>query len=148
MLRDVFVAAAAFEPVHFWFASKPSELALCIVAMALLCLGYGLLAGDPVLEDGHGFCVAERGEGAAVWAVTGDEALGLFDEASIEHGGSALVDSFVQAVAWWIEAETQDAVAGERVAALLPLLGERPFCGEGDFDGADYFRNVVGVDGC
>ena len=69
-----------------------------------------------------GFGVAERGEGAAVCAVAGDEAFGLFDEAAIEHGGGALVDAFVEAGAWWIEAEAQDAVAGEGVAALLPLL--------------------------
>ena len=148
LVGDVFVASAAFEPVHVGFAAKPGELALGVVAVALLGLGYGLLAGEFVFEDGDGFGVAERGEGAAVFAVAGDEALGLFDEAAVEHGGGALVDAFVETFAWGIEAETQDAIAGEGVAALLPLFGERSFCGEGDFDGADYFGDVVDVDGC
>ena len=123
LFGNVFVAAAAFEPVHVGFAAEPGELALGVVAMALLGLGDGLLAGEFVLQDCGGFRVAERGEGAAVGAVAGDEALGLFDEAAVEHGGGALVDAFVEARAWWVEAEAQDAVAGEGVAALLPLLG-------------------------
>ena len=148
LVGDVFVAAAAFEPVHVRFAAEPGELALGVVAVALLGLGDGLLAGEFVFEDGGGFGVAERGEGAAVFAVAGDEAFGLFDEAAVEHGGGALVDAFVETCAWRVEAEAQDAIAGEGVAALLPLLGERFFCGEGDFDGADYFGDVVDVDGC
>ncbi len=42
----------------------------------------------------------------------------------------------------------KDVVAGEFVAALLPLLGEGLFGGEGDLDGADDFGDVVEVDGC
>jgi hypothetical protein len=147
LLRDVFVAAAAFEPVHVWLAAKPGELALGVVPVALLGLGYGLFAGDFVLQDGGGFGVAERGEGAAICSVAGDEALGFFDESAVEHRGCALVDAFVETGTWWIEAETQDTVAGEGVTALLPLLGERPLCGDRDFDGADYFGDVVDMDG-
>ena len=57
------IAAAAFEPMHVGFAAEPGELALGVVAMALLGLGYGLLAGEFVLQDGGGFGVTERGEG-------------------------------------------------------------------------------------
>ena len=53
----------------------------------------------------------------------------------------------------WIEAEAQDAVASERVAALLPLdrhgralVLALDRC-QGDLDGADDFGDVVGVDG-
>src|SRR5882757_1855186 len=102
-------------------AAEPGELALGVVAMALLGLGYGLFAGEFVFEDGNGFCVTERGKGAAVWAVADDEAFGLFDEAAIEHRGGALVDAFVETFARGIEAETQDVIASEGVAALLPL---------------------------
>ena len=71
-------------------------------------------------------------------------------EAAVEHGGGALIDALVEARARWVEAETQDAVAGEGVAALLPLLGEGLSAARRDFDGADYFGDVVGVDcgGC
>ena len=52
LVCDVFVAAAAFEPVHVGFAAEPGELALGVVAVALLGLGDGLLAGEFVLQDG------------------------------------------------------------------------------------------------
>ena len=47
------------KPVHVGFAAEPGELALGVVAMTLLGLGDGLLAGEFVAEDGGGFCVAE-----------------------------------------------------------------------------------------
>ena len=122
LVGDVFVAAAAFEPVHLGFAAEPCELALGVVAMALLGLRDGFVAGDFVAQDGDGLGVAERGERAAVAAVAFDEALGLFDQAAVEHRGGALVDALVEAGAGRVEAEAQDAVAGEGVAALLPLL--------------------------
>jgi hypothetical protein len=115
--------------------------------MALLSLGYGLLAGEFVLQDSGGFCVAKRSERAAVGAVTLDEALGLFDEAAVEHGGGALIDALVEAGTRRVKAEAQDAVSGEGIAAFLPLLGERAVGMERDFDGADHFGDVVGVDG-
>ena len=137
LFDDVFVAAAAFEPAHVRFATEPGELAFGVVAMALLGLGHGLFAGELVLEHGGCFGVTERGEGTAVFAVAGDESFRLLDEAAVEHGGGALVDALVEAGAGWVETEAQDAVAGEGVAALLPLFGEGLVRGEGDFDGAD-----------
>jgi hypothetical protein len=145
---DVFVAAEAFEPVDAGFAAEPGELAFGVVAMALLGLGYGLFASEFVFEDGGGLGVAEGGEWAAVFAVAGDESFGLFDEAAIEHGGGTLVDALVKVGARWIEAKAEDAVAGESVAALLPLLGKRFVCRDRDFDGADDLGDVVCVDGC
>ena len=129
-------------------AAEPCDLALGVVAMALLRLGDGLFAGELAAQDGRGLGVAERGERAAVAAVALDEAFGLFDQAAVEHRRGALVDAFVEQRARRIEAEAQDAVAGEGIAALLPLLGERLLCGERDLDGADDFGDVVGVDGC
>src|SRR5271170_8008552 len=147
LVGDVFVAATAFEPVHVGFAAEPGELTLGVVAVALLGLGHGLLAGELVLQDGGGFGVTKRGEGTAVFAVAGDEALGLFDEAAVKHSGGTLVDTLIETGARWVEAKTQNPVAGEGVAALLPLLREGLLCGERDFDGANYFGDVVGVDG-
>ena len=58
-----------------------------------------------------------------------------------------MVDLFVEEGAGWVEAEAEDAVSGEDVAALLPLLGEGLAGGKGDFDGADGFGDVIGMDG-
>src|ERR1700677_4500398 len=115
--------------------------------MALLSLGYRLFAGEFVLQDGGGFCVAERGEGTAVGAVAGDQAFGFFDEASVEHGGGALIDALVEARAGRVEPEAQNAVAGEGVAPLLPLLSEWTVSVEGDFDGSNDFCDIVGMNG-
>jgi len=147
LVCDVGVASAALQPVHVGFAAEPGELALGVVAVTLLGLGDGLLAGELVLQHGSGFGIAERGERAAVCAVSGDETFGLFDESAVEHGGGALVNALVETCAWRVETQAQDAVADESVAALLPLLSERLICGERDFDGADHFGDVVQVDG-
>ena len=111
-------------------------------------LGHRLFPGEFVLQDSNGFGIAERREWATASAVTGNEAFSLFNQAAVKHRCSALVDAFVETFAWRIEAETQDAIAGEGVAALLPLCGERAFCGERDFNGADYFGDIVDVNGC
>ena len=120
---DVGIASAADEPLHLGFAAKPGELAFGVVAVALLGLSDSLFAGDFIVQDGGCFGVAERREGAAGFAITGYEALGLFDETAVEHGGGALVDALVEKRARWIEAEAKNSIAGERVPALLPLLG-------------------------
>ena len=59
-----------------------------------------------------------------------------------------MVNALVETGAGWVKAKAQDAVAVKGVAALLPLLGERLIGGERDLDSADYFRDVIGVDGC
>ena len=144
---DVFVAAAAFEPLNLGLAAKPGALAFGVVAMALLGLGDGGFAGQLVAQDGHGFGVTQRGERSAVVAVAFDEAGSFFDESAVEHLCGTLVDTLVEAGAGRIEAEAEDAVAGEGIAALLPLLGEGLSGCERDFNGADYFGDVVAVDG-
>src|ERR1700722_17615798 len=151
---DVFIAAEPFEPVHARFATEPCELALGVVAMALLGLGNSLFAGKFVFEDGGGFGVSQRGEGPAVFAIAGDKAFGFFDEATVEHSDGALVDTLVEILAWWIETEAEDAVADQGVAALLPpdchrstAAGAKRFVRrERDFDGADDFGDVVDMD--
>ena len=59
LVCDVCVAAAARKPVHVGFAAEPGELALGVVAMALLGLRDGLLAGEFAAEDGGCFGVTE-----------------------------------------------------------------------------------------
>ena len=59
LVGDVFVTAAAFEPMHVWFAAEPGELTLGVVAMALLGLSHSLFAGEYVLQYCGGFGVAE-----------------------------------------------------------------------------------------
>jgi hypothetical protein len=143
---DVFVAAEAGEPVDCGVFAEPCELALGVVAVALLGLGYGFVAGDFVAQDGDGLRVAERGEWAAIEAVAFDEESGLFDQAAVEHLGGAVVDAGVEVGARRVETEGEDAEAGERVAGLLPLAGDGLAGGEGDFNGADELGCVVGVD--
>ena len=130
LIDDVFVAAAAFEPVHARFAPEPGELAFGVVAMALLGLGDGLLPCQVVLQDRFGFGVAERCEGPTVRTVARDESLCFFDESAVEHGGGPLVDAFVEAGTRRVEAEAEDAVASEGVTTLLPLLCQRSFRSE------------------
>lgn len=144
---DVFIAAAAFEPVHVGFATEPCKLALRVVSVTLLGLHDGLRAGDFVLKDDSGFGVAERVEWTTIGTVACDKALRLFDEAAVEHRGRTLVDAFIEAGAWWIEAEIENAISGEGVAALLPLLRKGLIGGDGDFDGADDFGDIVDMDG-
>lgn len=139
--------AEAFEPMDAGFAAEPCSLAFGVVAVALLGLGHGLFASELAAKNGCCLSITQGGKWAAVWAVALDEALGLFDEASVKHGGSTLVDALVEQRSRRVEAESQDAIAGEGVAAFLPLLSKRLLCGERDFDGADDFGDVVGVNG-
>jgi hypothetical protein len=140
------VAAEAGEPVDCGIFAEPCELAFGVVAMALLGLGDGLVAGDLAAQDGDGLGVAERGERATVDAIAFDELRGLFHQAAIEHLGGAVVDAGIELGAGRVETEAEDAEAGERVAALLPLAGDGLARGEGDLDGADELGRVVGVD--
>ena len=57
-----------------------------------------------------------------------------------------MVDAGVEGFAVWVEADAEDSIALERVASGLPGLGHRLSGGEADFDGADEFGQVVGVD--
>ena len=81
LLRDFVVAAEAGEPVECRILAEPGELALGVVAVALLGLGDGLVAGDLAAQQGDGLGVAERGEWTAIWAVLSKELDGLLDKA-------------------------------------------------------------------
>ncbi len=145
---DVGVVARAFEGmrgVEFGFAAEPRGLALGVVAMALLCVRDGFGFSEFAPQDGAGFGVAERLKGSACGAEPLDETAGFFDQATSEHPGCAGVDAAVELGALGREGEAEDAVAGEGVAAGLPLFGDGPARSERDLDGADGLGNVVGV---
>src|ERR1017187_1112400 len=146
-LRDrLSIAAEASKPLDFRVFAEPGELALGVVAMALGDEGDRLVAGELAAQHRDGLGVAERGEGAAFKSVGFDELSGLFDQAAIEHFVRAAVDTGIELGAGRVEAEAQDAVAGEGVAALFPLLRDGRAGGERHLDGADDFGRVVGVD--
>ena len=77
-------------------------------------------------------------------AVAREEAAGLFDEAGGEHGGGTLVEALVKFLARRVEADAQQAEAGQGIAGHD--LRERLACGNADLDGADELGRVVGVD--
>ena len=143
---DLRVVAEAGEPMHGGVAAEPGELALGVVAMALLSGGDGGFAGEVAVEDSHCLGVAERGKRAASFTEAVAQHLRLGNEAEGEHGGGAAVDAGVQGFAFGSEVELEDAVAFERVAAGLPLGGLGLAGGEGDFNAADELGGVVGVD--
>src|SRR5580700_7544660 len=147
---EVGVVAASGQPVDIGFFAKPGDLAFSVVAMGLAggCDGFGL--GDFAAKDGAGLSVAEGVKGAGGFSVLGDEGAGLCDEAGCEHGFRAGVDAVVERGTGRVEADAEDAIAGQRVSPGGPGAGERLAGGEADFDGADEFGVVVGVNarGC
>jgi len=61
-----------------------------------------------------------------------------------------VVDAVVELLAGWVEADSEEAEAGEGVAGNVGAGfeggGERLAGGEADFEGADELWGVVGVD--
>ena len=78
-----------------WFAAKPGELALGVIAMALLGGGDGFGLRHGAVEDGLGLAVADGIEGFD-GAESGYEGTGFFDEAGGEHGCCAFVETSVE----------------------------------------------------
>src|SRR5580698_3620780 len=111
--------------MHVGFAAKPSELALCIVAMALLSLRDSFVTRKLTAQNRNCFCISKRRECATALVVAADKPFGFLDQPTVEHRSSSLVDAFIQARSRRIHAKTQDAIASKCIAPLLPLLGER-----------------------
>ena len=57
-----------------------------------------------------------------------------------------MVDAGVEGFAVGVEADAEDLIALKRVASGLPGLSHRLSGGEADFDGADEFGQIVGMD--
>ena len=57
------VVSKGFDPIHIGFAAKPGQLALGIVAMALLGGGDGGLFTQGPVEDAEGLPITQRIEG-------------------------------------------------------------------------------------
>ena len=111
------VVAEGFDPVDVGLAAKPGELALGVVAMALLGFGDGVFSLTPLEENGLRLTVAERVEGLD-GSVAGEERAGFFDETGGEHLGAALIEAVVESGARRVEADAEEAEAGERIASL------------------------------
>src|SRR5579863_8611982 len=124
-------------------AAKPGELSLGEVAMALLGGGYRSFFGEGSGDDGKGLFVAEGVE-RLDGAVAHEQAAGFFNEASGKHGGGAVVEALIKLRARRVEANAQQAESGEGIAGHD--LREGLARGDTDFDSADEFGRVVGVD--
>ena len=107
--------AECFNPMDVWLAAKPGELALGIVAMALLGCGYRLSPLPRTIHHGSGLSVAEGVE-RLDGAVAREETAGFFHEAGGKHGGGTLVEALVKFLARRIEADAQEAEAGKGIA--------------------------------
>ena len=141
--------AEVFDPVDIGFAAEPGELAFGVVAMALLSGGDGFGFGHGSVDCGDGLAVAEGVQGFHA-AVLSQEGAGFLDEARLEHGCGAVVDAVVELLTGWVEADSEEAEAGEGIAgdfrAGFERGGEWLAGGEADFEGTDEFWGVVGVD--
>ncbi len=135
--------------MHLGFAAKPGELALGVVAMALLGRCAGIGQGDDAVKDGEGLTVAEGVERFDS-TVASEQGSSFFDEAGIEHPRGAGIEAAVQRLAGRVEAEAQEAEAGEGIAAGLGTgfedLRQGLAGGEADFEGTDELGVVVVVD--
>src|SRR5579864_5982472 len=109
---------------------------------SLDCLLYGQLAAQELIR----LLVPERGERSRIRSVTVDQPLGLVHQATPEHSRRPLVDTFIEACAIRVEAQSQDAETAQRIAPFLPELGHLLPRSQAHFYGADQLRRVVGVD--
>ena len=108
--------AKVLNPKRFRLATKPGELAFGVVAMALLGGGDSFVEGELLVYDSERLAVAEGVE-SFDWAEAVEERAGFLNEAVVEHLGGTEVDALVQGGAGRVEADAEEAVTGERVAA-------------------------------
>src|SRR5580704_13653619 len=137
--------AEAREPVHAGFLAKPSELALGEAARGLLDSLHGVFfAGAP----GKMFAqlrISDELERLGVgWNAARDERAHFFQPSGCEHCSSARVNARVESGARRQEADLDDFVALQRVAAAA-MDFTHWFSGEqAQFDRANCFLHVGG----
>src|SRR6185437_7493615 len=90
--------------------------------------------------------IAQRAERICGAAILCDELPRLFEQSPVKHGLRSAVDLLVELAALWIEAKAEDAKATKRIAALLPKLRHFAPRDQADFNGADGFWDIIGVD--
>src|SRR5665213_3114463 len=129
--------------MHFWLAAEPSELALGVVAMALL-RGFdcGLQAQRSCMHSQR--LTVSQGVESFHGAVAIEQPACLLYETGGEHGSCPLVKPLIQLLAGRVEANAQKAEAGERVARHD--FRKRLARNNADLDGANQLGRVVGVD--
>ena len=91
-------------------------MAFGVVAMALLGLGDGFGLAEDAVDGGEGLAVAEGVEGFDA-AVSGEKSAGFFDQAGLEHGCGAVIETVVEELARGIQADTEEVKAGEWIAS-------------------------------
>ena len=117
-----------FNPLHVGFATKPGELALGVVAVALLRCDDCLFHGHRAVNDCERLFVAKRLKSADA-AVTCQQVAGFFDESSLEHLCGALIEPVVECGTRGVEADAQETEAGEGFAGDEVLTTA---CGQSD----------------
>ena len=113
-----------------------------------------LLGGGDCSFFAHGSCqhaprlpVAEGVEGLDR-AIAVEEGAGFLDQSGRKHLGGSAVEPVIESRARRVEADAQEAEAGEWVAGFFLVsqhLRERFTSREANFNGANQFRRVVGV---
>src|SRR5579863_9962562 len=140
------IVTEAVEPVNVRFATEPGQLAFGVMAVRLARRGDGFGDSQFTVKHVTRLTITKRVEGALRLAVLADEAERFLDKTIREHALRTLVDALVQLRACGIEADAQDAIAGERVPSPLPDGGERPADGKTHLNGADELGMVVDMD--
>lgn len=135
-----------WAPVGGELVAEPGALAAGVLAGADGGAFDGLRQGEPAIEVGQGFGVADAGEGGegAVVALVAEVA-GFVQEAVAEHVGGALGDAFGQCGGFDLQTEDvgRNGGIGGGLAARRGLVAP----GFGYFEGADEAAGVVEVDG-
>ena len=112
----------------------------------------GLLRGQQRLLARHlsakilrRLLVSQRRQRPRRFAVSLQQTLGLFDQPRVKHLLRPPVDALIQSFAVGIEPQTQDSKSLQRLPALLPHVGHLLARAQANFNGADYFGRIVGV---
>src|SRR5579884_683015 len=143
-LRSPLVAKAV-EPEDVRLAAEPCQLALSVVAMALLGQGNGVSFTNFSAQKRFGLFVSQRIEWPCI-AVFFQQHSGLFDQAVPEHRRGAFIDAVVQAFAVRLQTDAQDTEASQWVAAFFPCFRHGLSRGNADLNGANQLWRVVGMD--
>ena len=92
-----------------------------------------------------GLAVTEGAHGERLRAIAVEQRARFFYQALLEHGGAAAIDAIVKQAALRAEAEAQDAVTLEPIAAISQEFAHGAGRSGADLDGADELWLIVGM---
>src|SRR5215831_16591316 len=101
--------------MHVGLAAEPGELALGVVAVALLGFGKGDFFAYAFDEERQCLAISERVKRLDS-TVAGEESTGLLNESRCKHRSTPFIQALIKCGAMRIEADAQKAETGERVA--------------------------------